>query len=142
MVPSNGAVGAAVAPLPAHSFDFRQLLLDLCRIDHVRGSLAVTPEGLVIDAVLSGEMAVQPISARAASLGRELELQGPRGRRGALLMAHVASDDGTVFLGGTPVGFIVVLGGAEVNRDRVRLALRTAMETVRDRLGPLSERRR
>jgi predicted regulator of Ras-like GTPase activity (Roadblock/LC7/MglB family) len=142
MVPSNGAVRAAVAPLAAPAFDFRRLLLDLSRIDHVRGSLAVTLDGRLIDAVLPGEIAVQPISALAATLGRDLELQGPRVHRGALLMAHVASEEGTVFLGGTPVGLIVVLGGAQVNRDRVRLALRTAMETVRDRLEPRGERKR
>ncbi len=142
MVPPHGAVRAAVAARPGSTLDFRQLLTDLVRIEHVRGGLVVAPDGLVIAAVLPSEVAVEPISALAVTLGRELELQGPRVRRGAALMAHVASDDGTVFLGGTPVGFIVVLGGAEVNRDHVRLALRAAMETVRDRLAPPTERKR
>ena len=57
--------------------------------------------------------------------------EGPRLRRGTFLMAHFAAGDGTVFLGGTPVGFIVLLGEAQVNRDAVRNAMRTAMDSVR-----------
>ncbi len=129
-IPNGHAVPTTEAH-PARGRDFRQLLRDLMTLEHVRGGLIVAPDGLVIAADLPREVAVEPLSALAATLGRELELRGPRMRRGTFLMAHFAAGEGTVFLGGTPVGFIVLLGGAEVNRDTVRHALRSAMDSVR-----------
>ncbi|HEV8641039.1 MAG TPA: hypothetical protein VGV13_08070 [Methylomirabilota bacterium] len=128
---SNGNVNSAIELQPARGRDFRYVLGELVKLEHVRGGLLVAPDGLVIAADLPTEIAVEPLSALAATLGRELELRGPRLRRGTFLMAHFADGDGTVFLGGTPVGFIVLLGDAEVNRDKVRFAMRTAMDTVR-----------
>lgn len=133
MMPSytNGNVNSSIETPPAHGRDFRYVLGELVKLEHVRGGLVVAPDGLVIAAALPTEIAVEPLSALAATLGHELELRGPRLRRGTFLMAHFAAGDGTVFLGGTPVGFIVLLGDAEVNRDKVRFAMRTAMDTVR-----------
>lgn len=116
---------------PGRGRDFRTLLRGLLKLEHIRGGLIVAPDGLVIAAEIPSEIPVEPLSALAATLGRELEVRGPRLRRGMFLMAHFAAGDGTVFLGGTPIGFIVLLGDGEVNRDAVRQALRAAMETVR-----------
>ncbi|MGH7392604.1 MAG: hypothetical protein ACREM3_24575 [Candidatus Rokuibacteriota bacterium] len=131
-ISANGHAGpAAETPAPARGRDFRQLLRDLLKLEHVRGGLIVAPDGLVIASDLPREVPVEPLSALAATLGRELELRGSRLRRGTFLMANFAAGDGTVFLGGTPIGFIVLLGDAEVNRDAIRYALRTAMDSVR-----------
>ncbi|HSE93900.1 MAG TPA: roadblock/LC7 domain-containing protein [Methylomirabilota bacterium] len=123
------------AETPARGRAFRQLLRDLVKLEHVRGGLIVAPDGLVIASDLPREVPVEPLSALGAALGRELELRGPRLRGGTFLMAHFAAGDGTVFLGGTPIGFIVLLGGAEVSRDAVRHALRTALDSVREAWG-------
>jgi len=131
MAVSTNGHAVATDPRPGRGRDFRELLRGLVQLEHVRGGLIVAPDGLVIAADLPGEIPVEPLSALAATLGRELELRGPRLRRGTFLMAHFAAGDGTVFLGGTPVGFIVLLGDAEVNRDAVRHALRGAMDAVR-----------
>jgi predicted regulator of Ras-like GTPase activity (Roadblock/LC7/MglB family) len=112
--------------------DFRLLLGQLVTLEHVCGGLIVAPDGLVIAADLPTSIPVEALSALAATLGRELEVRGPRLRRGSFLMAHFTAGNGTVFLGGTPVGFIVLIGDALVNRDVVRLALRTAMDAVRE----------
>lgn len=128
---ANGHADPAPEVRPGRGRDFRQLLQGLTRLEHVRGGLIVAPDGLVIASDLPREVPVEPLSALAATLGRELELRGPRLRRGTLLMAHFAAADGMVFLGGTPVGFIVLLGDAEVNQDAVRYALCTAIESVR-----------
>jgi predicted regulator of Ras-like GTPase activity (Roadblock/LC7/MglB family) len=117
---------------PAQGRDFRAVLGQLVKLDHVRGGLIVAPDGLVIAAELPSNIPVEALSALAATLGRELEVRGPRLRRGTFLMAHFAAGDGTIFLGGTPVGFIVLIGDTDVNRDVVRFALRTAMETIRE----------
>lgn len=127
---SNGT--AQSASHPERGRDFRTLLSQLVKLDHVGGGLIVAPDGLVIASDLPTSLPVEALSALAATLGRELEMRGPRLRRGSFLMAHFAAGNGTVFLGGTPIGFIVLIGDAEVNRDVVRLALRTAMDAVRE----------
>ncbi len=129
--PANGHASVPTQTMANRGRDFRQLLRELVRVKHVLGGLIVAPDGLVIASELPSEIPVEALSALAATLGRELEIRGPRLRRGSFLMAHFAAGDGTVFLGGTPVGFIVLLGNAEVDRDTVRQALRSAMDSVR-----------
>ncbi len=131
MSPSLNGTAESVTQ-PPQGRDFRALLGQLVKLDHVRGGLIVAPDGLVIAAELPSNIPVEALSALAATLGRELEVRGPRLRRGTFLMAHFAAGDGTIFLGGTPVGFIVLIGDADANRDVVRFALRTAMEAVRE----------
>ncbi|PYO03248.1 MAG: hypothetical protein DMD89_02600 [Candidatus Rokuibacteriota bacterium] len=111
--------------------DLRALLRELITVEHVRGGLIVAPDGLLIASELPSHIPVEALSALAATLGRELEVRGPRLRRGSFLMANFAAGDGSVFLGGTPVGFILLLAGAEANRERVRHAMRGAIDAVR-----------
>ena len=107
------ANGVSHATATTSGRDLRALLRDLITVEHVRGGLIVAPDGL------------------AATLGRELEVRGPRLRRGSFLMANFAAGDGTVFLGGTPVGFILLLADSEANRERIRHAMRGAIDAVR-----------
>jgi predicted regulator of Ras-like GTPase activity (Roadblock/LC7/MglB family) len=123
--------GPATLPAPAGGRDLRRLLGDLLVLPLVRGGLVVAPDGLVIASQLPPGSPVEALSALAASLGRELELRGARRRQGGFVLAHFRSAEGTIFLGGTPVGFIVVLADDSADRDQVRHALRTAVETVR-----------
>jgi len=111
--------------------DLRALLRELITVEHVRGGLIVAPDGLLIASELPSNIPVEALSALAATLGRELEVRGPRLRRGSFLMANFAAGDGSVFLGGTPVGFILLLADAEANRERVRHAMRGAIDAVR-----------
>lgn len=129
MTPPASAAKASVEPRP--SLDLDLVLADLARLDHVQGGLVVSPDGRVMAIRLPREIAVEPLAALATTLGRDLELRAPRVRRGTFLMAHVAAGEGTVFLCGTPVGFIVLLAEAEVNRERVRHALLATMNAVR-----------
>jgi predicted regulator of Ras-like GTPase activity (Roadblock/LC7/MglB family) len=111
--------------------DLRALLRELITVEHVQGGLIVAPDGLVIASELPAHIPVEALSALAATLGRELEVRGPRLRRGSFLMANFAAGDGTVFLGGTPVGFILLLADGEANRERIRHAMRGAIDAVR-----------
>lgn len=115
--------------------DLKQVLDRLLQQEHVTGGLIVAPDGLVIAARLPSGAPVEAVSALAAMLGRELELRGPRLRRGTFLTAQFAAGDGSVFLGGTPVGFIVLLARAEAGAEKVRRALRAAVESVRQAFG-------
>jgi predicted regulator of Ras-like GTPase activity (Roadblock/LC7/MglB family) len=111
--------------------DFRRLLDELLAPGDLLGGLIVAPDGLVIAARVPADVSVEALSALAASLGRELELDGARSGRGGFVMAHFRSDQGWIFLGGTPVGYIVLLAPGNVDRDRVRQTLRSAVDTVR-----------
>ncbi|HSF04867.1 MAG TPA: hypothetical protein VLG10_03680 [Methylomirabilota bacterium] len=129
MTPPPRAAKAAVEPRP--NLDLELVLADLTRLEHVKGGLVVSPDGRVMAVRLPREIAAEPLASLAITLGRDLELRAPRVRRGTFLMAHVAAGEGTVFLCGTPVGFIVLLAEAEVNRENVRHALLAAMNAVR-----------
>ena len=121
---------AVVVAQPELGRDPRGLLAALLKLDHIIGGLVVAPDGLVIAADLPQEIEAEPLSALAATLGRELELRGPRLRRGTFPMAQFASVSGAVFLGSTPVGFIVLLGEPRADWDATRNALRSAVGTV------------
>lgn len=122
---------AAPETRSSRSGAFHRVLTRLTALPAVRGGLLVAPDGLVIASSLPAGLAVEPISALAATLGRELELRASRLRRGTFVMAHFAATDGIVFVADTSVGFVVMLTGHEVNREAVRQALRTAAEELR-----------
>jgi predicted regulator of Ras-like GTPase activity (Roadblock/LC7/MglB family) len=109
--------------------DFRELLRGLIRIEHVQGGLIVATDGLVIAAEMPAGIQVEPLSALAATLGRELELRSPSLKRGAFVIASFESERGLVFLGTTPIGFLVMVAAAE-GRATVRAAFRQALATL------------
>jgi predicted regulator of Ras-like GTPase activity (Roadblock/LC7/MglB family) len=109
----------------------RRLLAELLTLEHLRGGLIVAPDGLVIATQFRADVPVEAVSALAASLGRELELDDARRGRTGFLVAHFRAEDGSIFLGGTPLGFIVLVAEAQADRDRVRQALRGAVDTLR-----------
>jgi predicted regulator of Ras-like GTPase activity (Roadblock/LC7/MglB family) len=123
------SAAVVVAP-PELGRDLRAVLADLLKLEHIIGALVVAPDGLVIAADLPKEIEAEPLSALAATLGRELELRGPRLRRGTFPMAQFASVSGAVFLGSTPVGFIVLLGEPRAEWETIRAALRRAVGSV------------
>jgi predicted regulator of Ras-like GTPase activity (Roadblock/LC7/MglB family) len=115
--------------------DLRRLLMELLTVEHLRGGVIVAPDGLVIASQLAPDVSVEALSALGASLGRELELDGARMRRSGFVLAHFRTDDGMLFIGGTPVGYIVLIAEGHADRDRVRHALRGAVESVRRAWG-------
>ena len=130
MAQTGNTVSSTIDARPALGRDFRSLLGALVTLDHITGGLIVAPDGLLIAAQLPREIAPEPLSALAALLGRELELRGPRLRRGTFPMAQFTSGAGIAFLGSTPVGYIILLGDASADRDTIRSALRAAVGTV------------
>jgi predicted regulator of Ras-like GTPase activity (Roadblock/LC7/MglB family) len=121
---------AAAKLKPSRAQEFREILFELVKMDGVRGGLIVTPDGLVINSELPQRFPVEALAALAATLGRELELGSDRLERGAFRTALFSSDDGTVFVGGSPVGYLTLLGDRNVNLASVRLALRKAVDRL------------
>jgi predicted regulator of Ras-like GTPase activity (Roadblock/LC7/MglB family) len=121
---------AAAGPRPSRAQEFREILFELVRLDGVRGGLMVTPDGLVITSELPPRFPVEALAALAATLGRQLEVGAERLGRGGFRTALFSSDDGTVFLGGSPVGYLILLGDRNVNLASVRLALRKGVDRL------------
>ena len=121
---------------PSRAQEFREILFGLVKLDGVRGGLIVTPDGLVINSELPQRFPVEALAALAATLGRELELGSDRLERGAFRTALFSSDDGTVFVGGSPVGYLTLLGDRNVNLASVRLALRKAVDRLQGTWKP------
>ena len=125
----------AARPTAARAREFRRILAEMLKIDRVRGGLVVAADGLVITSSLPRVVVVEPLAALAATLGRELEVGADRLKRTAFQTALFSADDGTVFLGSSPVGFVVVLGDREVNVGLVQWALRKALATLEGTWG-------
>jgi predicted regulator of Ras-like GTPase activity (Roadblock/LC7/MglB family) len=127
--------GDTVTPSAVGGRDLRRLLGELLVLEHLRGGLIIAPDGLVIASQLEPDISVEALSALGASLGRELELDGARSGRAGFTLAHFRTDDGLLFIGSTPVGFIILIARADVDRDAIRHALRGAVESVRQAWG-------
>src|SRR5262244_1690335 len=115
----------------ARAREFRRILAEMLRIDRVRGGLVVAADGLVIAASLPRGIAAEPLAA----LGRELEVGADRLKRTPFQTALFSSDNGTIFLGSSAVGFVVVLGDKEVNVGLVQWALRKALASLEGAWG-------
>jgi predicted regulator of Ras-like GTPase activity (Roadblock/LC7/MglB family) len=121
----------AVPPASSRAQAFRETLNELIRLDGVRGGLIVTPDGLVITSELPPRFPVEALAALAATHGRGLELGASRHERGAFRTALFSADDGTVFVGGSPVGYVTVVADRNVNNEGVRTALGRAVDRLR-----------
>lgn len=89
-------------------------------------------DGLVIVAELPSNLAIEPLSALAATLGRELEIGAERLGRGRFEIAVFASELGAVFVAATTIGFILLLGGPGCSPPAIRDAMRATAERIRE----------
>jgi len=91
----------------------------------------VTPDGLVITTDLPSQSPADALAAFGATLGRELELGADRLGRGGFNAAVFSAADGTIFVGGHPIGFLVLIGDQDVDVAAVRSALGQALDRLR-----------
>jgi predicted regulator of Ras-like GTPase activity (Roadblock/LC7/MglB family) len=108
----------------------RGILAEVSRLDRARGGVLVAPDGFVIDAQLGPDIAVEPLAAVAAALGRELELGADRLSRGMAGTAFFSAEDGSLFLGGSPVGFLAVVAEPDADVSRMRDAVKEALDRL------------
>ena len=103
------------SPQPSRAQQVREILGKLGQLAGVRGGLIVTPDGFVITADLPPPISAEDLAALGATLGRELELGMDQPARGTFRTAFFSTDGGAIFLGGSPIGFVILLGdtGAE-----------------------------
>ena len=87
----------------------------------------VPNEGLVVTADLPDDVSAEALAALAATLGRELEGGADHLARGQFHAAFFSAPDGTVFVGGSPIGYVILIGDATVDTTMVAAALRGAL---------------
>ena len=123
---AEGVRPPARSPALSRARAFREILSSLAKLGGVRGGLIVTPDGLVITSELPARSAAEPLAAVGAALGRELELGAEHLGRGEFRTALFSADDGTILVGGSLVGFLILLSDPSADIAAVRTALRQA----------------
>jgi predicted regulator of Ras-like GTPase activity (Roadblock/LC7/MglB family) len=128
---AGGEAGEALdlggPPQPLRAQQVRDILGKLGQLAGVRGGLIVTPDGFVITADLPPPISVDELAALGATLGRELELGMDQLARGTFRTAFFSTDGGAIFLGGSPIGFVILLGDAGAEPAAVSPALLEAV---------------
>ena len=114
----------------------RNIVHELKRLHWVRGALIVAADGFVIAADLPSAIAVDPLAALAATLGRELETSATRLGRSSFSTAMFSADDGTMFLATSRIGYLVVLADQQVKVDAIRGALGDAVALIEAAWAP------
>jgi predicted regulator of Ras-like GTPase activity (Roadblock/LC7/MglB family) len=121
---------------PSRAEVFRQVLQELGHSPGAVGTLVVATDGLVIAAQLPPGMAAESLGAMAAMLGREMELGTTRLGRGEFARGLFSAEDGSVLLGASRVGFLVVLADRDADIGRIRGALRKGLEAIETAWSP------
>ena len=114
----------------------RDVVQALARAAVMRGALLVAPDGFVIAADVPPGVAIEPLAALAATLGRDLEVGASRLGRGAFQTAMFSADDGTLFLAASRIGFVVALAGSQANVQAIRGALEEAVMAIDSSWAP------
>ena len=113
----------------------RDIVAGIRHLNAVRGALLVAPDGFVIAAELPPTVAVEPLAALAATLGRDLETGANRLGRGAFQTALFSADDATLVLATSRMGFVVALAERTANLPALRSALDEAVTLLESAWG-------
>lgn len=111
--------------------ELRERVPELVALHALTGGLIAGADGFVIAANLPPGVAAEPLAALGSALGRQLELLTARVGEAALDTAYFSGNDGTLFVGATPIGFVVLFGDRSVNAVAVRRSLQDTLRTLR-----------
>jgi predicted regulator of Ras-like GTPase activity (Roadblock/LC7/MglB family) len=106
------------------------IVKSVARLSAVRGALLVAPDGFVIAAEVPPTIALEPLAALAATLGRDLEVGASKLGGGAFQTALFSADDGTLYLAASRIGFVVALAEPQANFQAIRGALEEAVTLI------------
>ena len=126
----SGTAPPRVSRRPLRARAVKEIVTSLVTVASVRGVLIVAPDGLVITASLPPRSPVEALAALGATLGRELEVGSARLGRGALRAAVFIADQGTLFVGASRIGFVVVLGDGSAPVASVQASLVGALDRL------------
>jgi predicted regulator of Ras-like GTPase activity (Roadblock/LC7/MglB family) len=115
---------------PSRGRYVRDVMQQLLKLRAVRGALLVASDGFVIVAEVPDSIAVEPLAAMAARLGRELEVSAGRMGRTSFSTAMFSAPDGPMFLAVAPIGYVVVLAEQGANLETIRSATDEAVALI------------
>ena len=114
------------------------IVKSLARLHAVRGALLVAPDGFVIAAEVPPTIALEPLAALAATLGRDLEVGASKLGGGAFQTALFSADDGTLYLAASRIGFVVALAEPQANFQVIRGGLEEAVTLIDSGWAPVA----
>jgi len=117
----------------------RDIVQELKRLHWVRGAMIVAADGFVIAAELPPNVVVDSLAALTATLGRELETSAARLGRPSFSTAMFSAEDGTMFIAGSRIGYLVVLADQQANVQAIRGALGDAVALIEAAWSPPGE---
>ena len=116
---------------PSRRRHVQEIVRRLSRLRAVRAALLVAPDGLVIEAAeAEAPTAVEPLAVMAARLGRDLAASAACIGRASFSTAMFSADDGAMFVGIAPLGYVVVLADPRADLDVVRRAVEEAVASL------------
>jgi predicted regulator of Ras-like GTPase activity (Roadblock/LC7/MglB family) len=115
---------------PSRGRYVRDVVQQLLKLRAIRGALLVAADGFVIAAEVPDTIAVEPLAAMAARLGRELEASAGRMGRASFSTAMFSGPDGPMFLAAAPIGYVVVLAEQRANLEAIRSATDEAVALI------------
>jgi predicted regulator of Ras-like GTPase activity (Roadblock/LC7/MglB family) len=121
---------------PSRGRYVREVVQQLLKRRAVRGALLVAPDGFAIAAEVPDGVAVEPLAAMAARLGRELESSAARMGRASFSTAMVSAHDGAMFVAAAGIGYIVVLADEAANLEALRAAVEEAVGLIQAAWAP------
>jgi len=127
---SDAVVPQCPSRRPLRARAFKEIVANLVAVASVRGVLVVSPDGLVITASLPPRSPVEALAALGATLGRELEVGSARLGRAPLKAAVFVAEHGTLFVGASHIGFVIVLGDGSAPVASIQAALVDALDRL------------
>jgi predicted regulator of Ras-like GTPase activity (Roadblock/LC7/MglB family) len=107
---------------PSRGRFVRDVVQQLLKLRAVHGALLVASDGFVIAAEVPNTVAIEPLAAMAARLGRDLESSAAKMGHASFSTAMFSGPDGPMFLAAAPIGFVVVLAEPRANHEAIRNA--------------------
>ena len=126
----SGTVPRRVSRRPLRVRALSEIVASLATVPSVHGVLIVAPDGLVITASLPPRSPVEALAALGATLGRELEVGSARLGRNPLRTAVFVADHGSLLVGASRIGFVIVLGDGSAPVSSVQTALIGALDRL------------
>ena len=124
---------------PSRGRFVRDVVQQLLKLRAVRGAMLVASDGFVIAAEVPNTVAIEPLAAMAARLGRDLATSAVRMGRASFSTAMFSGPDGPMFVAAAPIGYVVVLAEPRANLDAIRSATDEAVALIQAAWTPVDE---
>jgi len=109
----------------------RKVLKSLADVPGVRGSLVVTPDGMVVDSLLGRNMRVEVVGAMAATAIIGTRRATDKAGLGGFESFSLVSTHGKMIVADTGAAFLVVVLDKNIDLGHAELEIRSAVRKVK-----------